>query len=789
MAFSSFHAWALAAGLSWLVGLFTFAVPATLSAAEAKASAPAGPASSADPLDWPMWRGPEQNGISRETGLTTDWDLDGKNILWQSHDLATRSTPIVMRGKLYVLTRSEPETPREGERVVCVDAATGKQLWENKWNIYLSDVPKERVAWSSVVGDPTTGRVFSQGVNGFIQCLDGETGKTIWSRSLNEEFGLLSTYGGRTNVPVVFDNLVIFNAVMTNWGDLALPAHRFLAFNKDTGETVWFSSTKPRPEDTTYSTPVLTAFNGRAAMVFGSGDGNVWALQPRTGKPLWNYKITLRGINIMPLVDDGIVYIGQSEENPDANTQGQILAIRGDFANDGSDITGKGALWSKKEIMIGRSSMLKVDDRLYGADDSGNVYTFNAKTGEQIGKRVKLAGSMMRASLLYADGKIFASTVNVWHVLKPSAKGVEIVRSLTQRFPIKSNGEAEEVNGSPIVSHGRLYIPTNERMICVGAAAGKSSSAPMRPQPTEAALTDRTPAQALLTPVESLIGPSQQVKYQVQLFNAEGQSLGAAPQATYTLAGPGNIDAEGRYTADSTPQHSGVIVTAKAGELTATARTRVIPPLPWKFEFSGKDVPVTWIGMRYRHQIRELEGRRVMVKITTIPKGAKSYGWFGPSDLRDYTIQADVRGALKFGKPGDAPTPGDAPAAATGAANSNAVGKMPDIGLINQRYTMDLMGIRQQLQIRSWSSELDRFSKTVPFAWQPNTWYTIKFRAEPQGSKAMLKGKVWPRGMPEPQAWSIEAVDEAGNERGSPGMYGNANDAEIYIDNVSVYPN
>lgn len=760
-----FRACALATGLSLVTSLLFAAEPAQLAFAEAKVSMSSGPASSADPLDWPMWRGPEQNGISRETGLTTDWDLDGKNILWQNHDLATRSTPIVMRGKLYVLTRSEPETPREGERVVCVDAATGKMIWENKWNIYLSDVPKERVAWSCLVGDPSTGRIFSQGVNGVFQCLDGETGKTIWSRSLNEEFGLLSTYGGRTNVPVVFDNLVIVNAVMTNWGELAVPTHRFLAMNKDTGETIWFSGTKPRPEETTYSTPFLTAFNGQAAMVFGSGDGSVWAVQPRTGKPLWSYKITLRGINIMPTVDNGVVYIGQSEENPDANTQGQLVAIRGDFASDGSDITDKGAIWSKKEVMIGRSSMVKVGDRLYGADDSGNIYTFDAKTGEQIGKRVKLAGSMMRASLLYADGKIFASTVNVWHVLKLSpTKGVEIDRKQTQRFPIKSNGEAEEVNGSPIISHGRLYIPTNERMICVGSADAKSSADPLPPQPAEAALTDTKPAQALLTPVESLIAPSQQVRYQVELFNAVGQSLGAGTAAKYSVTGPGAIDDEGRYTADSTPQHSAVTITAKVGELTAKARVRVIPPLPWQFDLTGEDLPATWIGMRYRHKIREVDGKRMMVKITTIPKGTKSYGWFGNNDLHDYTVQADVRGAIKDGK-------------------------MPDTGLIAQRYTMDLMGIRQQLQIRSWSSELDRFSKTVPFAWKPDTWYTIKFRAAIEDGKAVLRGKVWPRGEAEPEAWSIEAVDEAGNFQGSPGMYGNANDAEIFIDNVTVKPN
>ena len=55
-------------------------------------------ASAADPMDWPSWRGPEQNGVSRETGLPTEWDFEGTNLLWKSTDLATRSTPIVLNG-------------------------------------------------------------------------------------------------------------------------------------------------------------------------------------------------------------------------------------------------------------------------------------------------------------------------------------------------------------------------------------------------------------------------------------------------------------------------------------------------------------------------------------------------------------------------------------------------------------------------------------------------------------------------------------------------------------------
>jgi len=141
----------------------------------------------------------------------------------------------------------------------------------------------------------------------------------------------------------------------------------------------------------------------------------------------------------------------------------------------------------------------------------------------------------------------------------------------------------------------------------------------------------------------------------------------------------------------------------------------------------------------------------------------------GQTDLHDYTIQAEVRGSKKQTLEGF---------------------KRPDIGLIAQRYTFDMMGNSQQLQIRSWTAQLqNRFAVSVPFAWEPDTWYVLKFRAETDGGKAVLRGKAWKRGDPEPAEWTITGTDEAGNLNGSPGLFGNASDAEITYDNISVTPN
>jgi hypothetical protein len=115
------------------------------------------------------------------------------------------------------------------------------------------------------------------------------------------------------------------------------------------------------------------------------------------------------------------------------------------------------------------------------------------------------------------------------------------------------------------------------------------------------------------------------------------------------------------------------------------------------------------------------------------------------------------------------------------------------MGLIAQRYTLDLMGASQQLQVRSWPPQVATyFSKTIPFSWVAGRWYTIKFEARTLGhantpdSSVGLRGKVWLRGQPEPAEWTIEAVHAAGNLQGSPGFFGNSKDSEIALDNVSV---
>lgn len=741
--------WLIVAAPVW--GVAQEAAPAKPQEAAAPAAKPQAP--KIDPLDWPHWRGPEMSGVSREKGLVSSWDPSGENLLWKNPELATRSTPIIMNGKLYTICRDKPETTQEGEKVVCADAATGKILWENVKNIFLSDAPAERVGWSSVTGDPTTGHVFAHGLCGTFQCIDGETGKTLWSHSLAEEYGILSTYGGRTNFPTVFEDLVIASGVMTGYGEQAVPAHRFIAFDKRNGQAVWVQTTRLRPEDTTYSTPVLGNFNGQAAMVFGAGDGSIYAVQPRTGKVIWKYDASIRGINQTPLISGNTVFCSHSEETFTENSVvGAFFALDG--TSSGEIAPGK-EIWNVKGLAVGRSAPLLWNGRIYTINDAAGMVVIDAKNGEEIGKQ-KL-GTIMFGSAVYGDGKIYVGeATGRWWILEPTDKGVKILHKLRLE---------DEIIGSPVISHGRIYLPTFGGMYCIGNKDVQPSADPIPEAPPEASRdADSKPAQAQLVPAESLLSSKQKQKFHVRLYNANGRYLKTVP-AKFTLEGPGEIDESGKYTVADGNAHTVTLVKAEAEGLTATARIRVVPPLPWTFDFADKLVPPTWIGAAYRHVPRDVDGEPMLVKVTTIPKGTRSQSWMGPTDLHDYTVQADVKGDIKNEK-------------------------MPDVGLINQRYTLALQGASQTLQIRSWTARLDlRFAKTVPFEWKPNTWYVMKFQAINQGSKVVLKGKVWVRGEAEPEAWTIEAEDETPNTAGSPGLFGNATDAEVFLDNVKVTPN
>src|SRR5438093_2920201 len=232
--------------------LFTLAVVAGLVAA---AQSPRGVALG----DWREARGPNRDGVSNETGLVEKWALNGQNFLWRA-PYGGRSAPIVMGNRVY-LQNPSGRGPTLQERVMALDADTGKVIWEYKFNIFQSDIPAHRVGWASPAADPETGNIYALSGGALVVALNKD-GKLLWERSIGEEFAAFTTHGGRTMSPLVDGDLVIVSAAVSSWGTEAGRAHRFFALDKRTGDTMWVANPGGRPYDTVSAAPVIAPMNG-----------------------------------------------------------------------------------------------------------------------------------------------------------------------------------------------------------------------------------------------------------------------------------------------------------------------------------------------------------------------------------------------------------------------------------------------------------------------------------------------------------------------------------------------
>src|SRR5882672_3265134 len=471
--------------------------------------------------DWAEWRGPARDGISHETGLPAKWSPSGENLAWKV-PFGGRSAPIVMDGRVY-LQNTADKGELEQERLMCFNADTGKLLWEHRFNVYLSDVPPHRVGWASPVGDPSTGNVYVLGVGGTLLGLT-PAGKLIWERSLGEDFGLLTTHGGRTVSPIIDGDLVIVSGVTFAWGQHARGAHRFMAFDKKTGETIWVSAPGGRPYDTTYAPPIIANVNGTRLLIQGASDGVVHAIKAQTGEPVWKYEISKRGINTGVVVHGTDAILTHSEENLDSNEMGMMVAV---------DATAKGEIkkdqvkWKTYGWQGGFSSPVIDGDRLYQIDNSANVGAFDLNTGKQLWQ--KTLGTIQKASPVFADGKLYVGTESgKFFILKPSAEGCEILSEQqlgTQALP-------EAVIASAAVANGRVYFVSDSNLYCIGKKA-IASGREMFTQTIDGAATPPTYVQ--VTPTELILKPGDKVSFHVRLFDAQGTFIAEGASASWSL--------------------------------------------------------------------------------------------------------------------------------------------------------------------------------------------------------------------------------------------------------------
>ena len=720
-------------------------------------------AASVPAADWPDWRGPARDGRSAETNLPERWSPAGENLAWKA-PYGARSTPVVSGGRVYLINGvGAGETLQE--RVVALDANTGKLLWEHRWNVYHSDVPPHRIGWASPVVDLPTGNVYAFGVGGTLVGLTRD-GKRIWERSLAEEFGLVTTHGGRTVSPIIEGDLVIVSGITSGWGSQARGNHRFMAFDKKTGENVWVNSPGGRPYDTTYAPPIAADINGTRLVIAGAGDGAAHAFKPQTGEPVWRYEVSKRGLNTGALVHGTTAIITHSEENLDSSEMGMMAAID---ATAKGDVGKEQVKWRVVGWQGGFSSAVLDGDRIYQVDNGANLAAFDANTGNRLW--LFNLGTIQKASPVLADGKLYVGSENgrFW-ILRPGPDKPVVL----DEDQLGTEQTPEAIIASVAVADGRVYLATVDNLYCIGprtarasAASGKTPARAKAPASAAAAAPAGPPASLQVVPAEVLIKPGDTVQFRARLFDAHGRFVREAVEdASWGLEGMRGAVNSGHLTADLQPVPRAAQVKVKAAGLTGAARVRVIPPMPWEYTFDeDENVPAHWVNATGKFAVRAAESGtgKVLVKLADNAFTKRARVFMGSPDASDYTVEADVLSKEQRRQMGDA-------------------------GLVAQRYQLALFGNHQRVELNPWQPETAR-AVTAPFAWKPDTWYRMKLRVEnlPGGAvKAM--GKVWPVGETEPAAWLVERTDPIPNTHGSPGIYSDA-PVEVFFDNLKVVSN
>ena len=710
--------------------------------------------------DWPEMRGPNRDGVSKETGLIDKWALNGENFLWRA-PYGGRSAPIVMGNRVY-LQNPAGRGAETQERVMALDVDTGKVIWEYKFNAFQSDVPPHRLGWASPAADPETGNIYA--LSGVAQVIAlNRDGKLLWNRSFGEEFAAFTTQGGRTMSPLVDGDLVIVSSAVSNWGSAAMRAHRFIALDKRTGDVVYVASPGQRPYDTAYAAPLIATINGLRLLIAGLGDGGIHAIKPQTGERVWSFVAAKRAINTGVVVRGSDVFISHGDENLEGNELGLIAAIDGSQTGDI-----KTTRWAARGMEFGYSSPVTDGSRLYQIDNGSQLVAFDTQTGKQLWSQS--LGILQKAPPVLADGKIYVGTDGgSFFIIRPHADRAQVLSKVdmpeSRLSCCGSEGTPEQILGGAAVSRGRIFFMSSDAVYAIGSRRATSPAGFAIDEPAQTG--QGAPAHLQVSPTELVLAPGQTVKLRVRLFDDKGRFVREETGATWSLDGLKGTLVNGAFTVASEPVEQAGVIRAVSGPLKGEARARVVHPLPWKegFEsYADGAAPPGWVNaVASAVSVTTLDGQKVLQKAPLETIFKRSRVFIGPTNWSNYTFEADVRSRTQRRQ-------------------------MASIGITAQRYTLTLMGTAQRIKIEPWETETTR-TVTMPFSWKPDVWYRLKLRVEnlPNG-QVRARGKAWPAGEPEPAAWLIEKLDPIGNREGAPGLFLDAQFG-AYLDNFSLTAN
>jgi len=399
---------------------------------------------SVDADNWPQWRGPELNGVSREKNSPARWSST-ENIAWRiALPSWSGSTPIIWGDRIFLHVA-------DGDDLFlwCVERKQGATLWKKPLGGGNVKMRKQNMSSPSPVTDGRS--VYVMTGTGILKGFDFE-GRELWSREIQKDYGRFGLNWGYASSPLLHgDSLYVQVLHGMNTDD---PSY-VLRINKATGKTTWrverpTSAIRESPDS--YTTPALLSYGKTTEIVITGGD-RVTGHDLTTGKELWRAD-TLNPDNdpfyriiASPVIADGIIY-APSRVRP-------LLALR---SGGRGDVAKSHLLWS---TVNGPDVPTPVTDGkyFYIINDRGIVWCLDAKTGQELYGQQRIASGTYSASPVLADGKIYITNED----------GLTTVIKAGPKFEVLAENNLDDYCLSSVaISDGQIFIRTGKYLYCIG---------------------------------------------------------------------------------------------------------------------------------------------------------------------------------------------------------------------------------------------------------------------------------------------------------------------------------
>ena len=401
------------------------------------------PAAAAAGEDWPQWRGPNRDGISRETGLLQSWPEGGPPLAFRADGLgAGYSTVAVADGRVHTLGMLSGR-----EWVFALDAKTGAKLWSTPHGDAYRDGRGDGPRGVPTVVD---GKVYALGARGQLTALDAASGQVLWTVNLLERFGGRNIGWGISESPLVLDDRVLVSPGSRRVG--------FAALDRETGELIWGAE----GDEAGYASPLPVNLPGAPHVVFFTGE-RAAGIRADDGALLWSYRrASNRTANIATpiLVSNrgGAVELFLSS---DYGTGGALLELRSDGVGGVTAVE----KYFTRNMRVHHATPVLHEGVLYGFSSS-ILSALDIETGALFWRD----RSIRKGSLTFADNRLYVfSERGDVALLAPSRAGYDE----RGRFEFsEADRSGENTWTHPVVANGLLYLRDQDVLLAYDVSAG-----------------------------------------------------------------------------------------------------------------------------------------------------------------------------------------------------------------------------------------------------------------------------------------------------------------------------